>query len=94
MKKYTDHAYADCPEPQNHHKAAHRLIPPPVAHVSKDIADAFRKTNKGEDFLQHSLHQADDAIASAEGVEPGDYHDDCDEDDQAVHGCAKAEGKS
>lgn len=27
MKKYKDHQYADCPEPNNHHKAAHRLVP-------------------------------------------------------------------
>lgn len=26
MKKYSDHLYADCPDPKNHHKAAHRLI--------------------------------------------------------------------
>lgn len=27
MKKYKDHAYADCPEPNKHHRAGHRLIP-------------------------------------------------------------------
>ena len=34
MKKYTDHTYADCPKPSQHHKAAHRLIEPkPAAHT-------------------------------------------------------------
>lgn len=26
MKKYKDHSYAECPKPNSHHKAKHRLI--------------------------------------------------------------------
>lgn len=29
MKRYPHHSYADCPEPNNHHKAKHRLIVEP-----------------------------------------------------------------